>query len=323
MELKKKIDNLLMYFKGKDFSYWQLSNGGDTKINLPILGRYFLDFTPMLREGHYDKFDQEGIPLRNYGGSVGVRYNPTRIASYGLGNLDLYLSTGNSAYKERFLKQAEWFVKNQKLRKGRIGVWEYNFDWTRGLKAPWISCMAQGQGLSLLCRAYLLTNDTRFLEIARHAIEAFKSDIEEGGIVSYIKDRFICFEEYPTNPPSYTLNGFIFALVGLYEYYKVTKEKDAQGLFNSGVETLENCLYLYDTGYWSRYDLYSDVTIASYSYHNVHIVQLEMLYQLTGKKIFKEYADKWRRYRESLFNRFRALILKSLHKLIKFKKEGR
>ncbi|NWO12521.1 MAG: hypothetical protein HLX49_02620 [Virgibacillus sp.] len=30
------------------------------------------------------------------------------------------------------------------------------------------------------------------------------------------------YEECPTDPPSFILNGFMFALIGLYDLYKLT-----------------------------------------------------------------------------------------------------
>jgi hypothetical protein len=57
------------------------------------------------------------------------------------------------------------------------------------------------------------------------------------------------------SPPAHILNGFIFALFGLYDYYRVTQDEHALELFNAGIETLRSKLHLYDTGRVTRYDL--------------------------------------------------------------------
>ena len=37
-------------------------------------------------------------------------------------------------------------------------------------------------------------------------------------------------EEYPGSPPDHTLNGFIFALYGVYDYYVITRSDAASRL---------------------------------------------------------------------------------------------
>ena len=39
-----------------------------------------------------------------------------------------------------------------------------------------------------------------------------------------------------------------------------------------------------------------EVDPATIGYHYLHIVQLRLMYKLTGKKIFEEYADRWETY---------------------------
>lgn len=224
-----------------------------------LLGNYYIDFTDVAL--NWDgPFDQEGIPLRKYGGKIGTQYQPVGIAQYALGNYERYLQTSDVKYKKTFLRQANWFCKNLAIRKISVdsvfGVWEYKFDWNRYLlKAPWPSAMSQGEGISVLLRAYQLTNDQKYLECAKLALKSFEVSLKNGG-VRYEDDKgFVWYEEYPADPPSHVLNGFIFALFGLYEFYKVTDDSEALNLFNQGIQTLEANLYLYDLGFWSSYDL--------------------------------------------------------------------
>ena len=71
------------------------------------------------------------------------------------------------------------------------------------------------------------------------------------------KEGFVWYEEYPSleNEPPHVLNGFIFALFGLYDYYKATESEEALELFNQGIKTLKEKINLWDMGFWSRYDL--------------------------------------------------------------------
>lgn len=43
------------------------------------------------------------------------------------------------------------------------------------LPAGWHSAMAQGHALSVLTRAYVVTNDAKYLEAARRALHLFKT----------------------------------------------------------------------------------------------------------------------------------------------------
>lgn len=220
-----------------------------------VLGRYYIDFRDVA-ENWDGPFDERGIPLRDYGNDFGIQYQPVGIAHYALGNWDLWLETQDNQYKVKFLKMADWFCENL-VSKGDFGVWEYKFDYPRfQLKAPWPSAMSQGEGISILVRAYQLTEDERYLECAQGALGSFKASLEEGGVRYRDERGFIWYEEYPSLvKPPHVLNGFIFALFGLYDFYKITGSKEALSLFNEGIETLKANLGQWDLGIWSRYDL--------------------------------------------------------------------
>jgi hypothetical protein len=55
--------------------------------------------------------------------------------------------------------------------------------------------------------------------------------------------------------------------------------------------------------------------VASPFYHRLHIVQLRVMHQLTGDRLFVEYADRWKSYAHSRANRTRALCYKGVFKL--------
>jgi len=218
------------------------------------LGKYYIDFTEVAM--NWDgSFDEKGIPLRHYR-EFGIQYQPVGIAHSALGNWDLYLTTKQAQYREKFLRMADWFCENLVI-KGDFGVWEYHFDYPRfHLKAPWPSAMSQGEGISVLARAYQITQEKRYLHCAELALGSFKASLIEGGVRYHDENGFIWYEEYPSLvEPPHVLNGFIFALFGLYDSYKSTGNKEALALFNEGVEILKANLRRWDLGFWSRYDL--------------------------------------------------------------------
>jgi heparosan-N-sulfate-glucuronate 5-epimerase len=261
---------------------------GETLFAFP---KYVAD-QPLADLGDWQHFDQEGIPLAYYAGPFGwqVEYNPVTVSQYALALYHAWLDTGNSTYRENFLLQADWLVKNAELE-GNYSVWEYKFDLPiYDLTDPWVSSMAQGQGLSVLVRAYAVTGNSSYLETAETALNAFNVESSKGGVKLTDVDG-IWFEEYSDvgAMKSKVLNGFIFSLFGLYEYWFATNNTSAYALFSKGTETLAANIARYDNELGSYYDLLGHV--ASSNYHKLHVYLLRTMYELTKEEIFQFYSD--------------------------------
>jgi len=258
--------------------------------------RYVLD-NYLTSTSPWKLFDSEGVPLVNYGYPIGIQYNPVTVSQYALANYHVYLATGNSSFRETFLVQADWLVKNA-VQKGSFSVWEYKFDWnTYGCTSPWASGMAQGQGTSVLTRAYFLTGNKTYLDVAETAVGSFEVEMSTGGVRYTDSSGGVWYEEYADvgAPSSKVLNGFVLALLGLYEYSYATNSSRGYRLFWEGVYTLAANVHRYDIGSWSCYDL-RYLFRAPLGYHQLHVDQLMTLYKLTGEQIFKEYSNKFSSY---------------------------
>jgi len=281
------------------------------------LGEYYMPFTS--KADYTGQFDTIGIPLLNYHGKTGIQYNPIAIAQYGLGNYNLYSRTGEEGRKSNFIRVADWLVSNLEPNRAGLLVWHHHFDWEyrTPLKAPWYSALAQGQGISVLVRAYGETGDSIYADSARKAFESFLKTIDEGGVTYVDKKGHTWFEEYIVSPPTHILNGFIWSSWGVYDYYLATGEQRALDLFSQAVETLLANLHLYDVSFWSLYEQSGTRLrmFASPFYHDLHIVQLKVMHRLTGEDIFREYASKWEGYRRNHLKRVTALIYKAIFKL--------
>ena len=55
--------------------------------------------------------------------------------------------------------------------------------------------------------------------------------------------------------------------------------------------------------------------LASPFYHQLHIVQLQVMHFLTGEDLFLQYAERWESYRRSRSKRTRALCYKAVFKI--------
>jgi heparosan-N-sulfate-glucuronate 5-epimerase len=200
-----------------------------------------------------------------------------------------------------------------------LPVWNHHFDWEYRdmLKAPWYSGLAQGQGISVLVRAHRDSGDAAYLEPAKRAFASFQKPTTTGGVAFTDESGDLWFEEYIVSPPTHILNGFIWALWGVHDYFLATHDHSAQDLVGRGVRTLLHNLDRYDLGFWSLYEQSGTriPMVASRFYHQLHIVQLRAMHRLTGEGKFAEVSDRWECYSRSRPNRARALCYKSAFKL--------
>jgi heparosan-N-sulfate-glucuronate 5-epimerase len=104
------------------------------------------------------------------------------------------------------------------------------------------------------------------------------------------------------------LNGFIDALMGLHDLFRITNDAEAKALFDDGVTTLlsDGVLASYDLGYWTKYDQKPGCSMAN-KYNCVHVRQLRVLHKITGQELFDRTADKWAAY--NLKHRHRICFL--------------
>ena len=298
-------------------TFWHETPQANPNAHPDELGEYYMTFAEKADyKGHYDS---AGIPMLDYHGRIGLQYNPIAIAQWGLGNYNLFLRTHDEARKRKFLAASDWLCGHLEPNRFGIGVWNHHFDWEyrTPLKAPWYSGLAQGQGISLLVRAYRETGNRVYLETADRAFTSFLKPTDEGGVISCDERGAVWIEEYIVSPPTHILNGFLWAAWGVYDYYLASQNNSAQSLFASAVHTLRDNLDRYDLGFWSLYELSGTrlPMVASAFYHRLHVVQLRIMNGLTGDEIFARYADRWENYGRSRAKRTRALCYKGAFKL--------
>jgi hypothetical protein len=193
----------------------------------------------------------------------------------------------------------------------------FDFEYRDKLIGPWYSGLAQGQGISVLVRAYKETKLDKYKNAAFQAFEVFKAPTNAGGVNYNDKSGLNWIEEYIVHPPTHILNGFMWSLWGVYDYAIQFEDDEALNLFNNYKKTIIKKLESYDTGYWSLYE-HSGTRfkmIASSFYHKLHIVQLRVMYLLTSENNFIVMADRWADYFTNPFNRKRALIQKAIFKV--------
>ncbi len=320
--------NKLIYWKrifstyilgGKsNLSFWHGEPEVNDLANYNQLDQYYMKFHS--KAEYQGSYNEKGIPQLNYQGDIGIQYNPIAIAQWSLGNYNLWRKNNIEENYNKFIKGSEWLNNNLELNEHNLYVWQHHFNWVykENLIKPWYSGLAQGQGMSVLCRAYHTTGDSKYLDSIEKVYQSFLVDVKNGGVTFTDSKSDIWIEEYiMKDSPTHILNGFIWGLWGIYDYWLLTKNKDVSKLFHRYVKTINNNINEYDIGYWSLYEI-AKLPIdmrASTFYHKLHIVQLKILFKMTNNTIFEDTANKWSGYLNKKINVIRATIMKIIFKL--------
>lgn len=215
-------------------------------------------------------------------------------------------------HSHAFKSAADWLVGNQDTQGGWAVPVERSIADRKLILAPgWHSAMAQGHGISLLTRAFKHFGDEKYLHSAVHALELFKTNSSQGGVRAEFFGN-VWYEEYPTTPGSFVLNGFLYSLIGLYDLSKIDvpksgvdgntdiilKIQEAKDLYSTGIRSLKQLLPLYDTGSGTIYDLRhvslgSAPNLARWDYHAVHVYLLKWIAGIEKDEFLSKTADRW------------------------------
>jgi heparosan-N-sulfate-glucuronate 5-epimerase len=253
------------------------------------LGAYYIDFGNSIKN-YTDNvwgggFDDDKIPfLRN---DDGIYYDPVNISQYGL--LLISREDKDIPYLEKI---AQKLISLGKEEPNHLFFHENELK-SYQLEAGWVSGMTQGEVASFLLRLFQLTDKQEYFDLAKKSLEVMWLPVSENGVLTYLDEQYTWLEEYPSTPSSYVLNGFIYALYGLLDYYRITKDAKYKELIDECVKTLIYSLPKFDAGYWSYYDLLNKQLVRYYYQKNVHVLQLKSLYDLFEDPCFKKYATKW------------------------------
>ncbi len=255
------------------------------------------------------KRDGDGIPFVQYDGDF--YYNPVTVAQYALFQYGKFLR--KQALLDDFKVVSDKLLDLQESD----GSFRYSFAWHyyltgRKFKTGWVSAMAQGQALSVLARAYALTKDSRYWEAGNKAFQFLLTPTAAGGVMDTLGDlnpswkNYVTFELYPVKPASYTLNGFMFTLLGCYDWWQLAPGapegscKMALAAFTAGIKSLNLILKYYDVGGFASYDLGYIVYQARPNldpfYFAVDIYLLHALYSITGDENLQKYELLWSSY---------------------------
>lgn len=261
---------------------------------------YYNDLREKVIKSNLNNYE---LPLSDLGDGKKIEF-PIAIFQYGLGAYDLYLETNDKKYLKIFKKSIDWTINNQT----DVGGWKCFFN--KQQNNPY-SSMGQGEGISLLARAYKEFGDKKYLISIKKAIDLMMKSTEKGGTTLYDKEN-IFLKEFADEPV--VLNGWIFSIYGLYDYLLIFPEDEkVKQFYISTLNTLKQNLKLFNIGFWSNYDI--EKKIASPFYHKLHIHLLNVLYDLTQIDEFKKYAIIFEKQSKFKFNKIKACCIKFFQKV--------
>jgi hypothetical protein len=155
------------------------------------------------------------------------------------------------------------------LRVPRAGgvAWEYYFSFGGG-RAPWVSALAQGTGIQSIARVAQRTDrEAELLPIADQALGVFETAPPAGVRVATANGPHYAL--YSFDPGLRVINGFVQALVGLYDLGRIGDDERARTLYADGERAARVELPTFDTGAWSLYSRGSVERESDLSYHQL------------------------------------------------------
>jgi hypothetical protein len=152
--------------------------------------------------------------------------------------------------------------------------------------------MAQGQVLSLFSRLGEMTSEPEWEPAAAATFKSFdrESGRDEPWVVDVDENNSLWIEEYPASPEPHVLNGFMFGMFGVYDYYAWHGDRHAAEILGQALHTLRvNVERFRNPGDISAYCL--PHRVQSTSYHAIHIAELHAMTRLTDDPYFGSVAD--------------------------------
>lgn len=221
---------------------------------------------------------------------------PVRTSRTIMKLLYCYRQLGRDPYLEKATEISEAYLGTATRHDGAL---YFPYTMKKGgagvtLTPPWYSSLAQGTSLSAYLRLHEATGEKQYRETADAVYESFRSLKRSTGgpwTTMVDEDRYLWFEEYPHDPPTHVLNGFLTGLWGVYEYWLLTKDNESRALLEAAITTIKQYVEEFrEPGEVSWYALNRGYRGNEF-YHAMHILQLRKLHQITGDPYFKEVSE--------------------------------
>jgi hypothetical protein len=267
-------------------------------IEIPVesLPNYYnrIDFS----DAYYPPLDADSVELFDY--HLKQYYHPTFLAHRCQNFIGTYYATKDIKYLNRCKKSAQKIMTECVLVDDGVPYLKVMFDYqlhgdsTIKFEPPWVSGMSQGEVISVMMHLFEITNDSVYYKFGD---DLFKAYLRPQGEHDYWNCRidssgYYWMEEYPHDEkPGRTLNGYIGAIYGIYDYYRVTGTPEAKAIYDLSLTTIKKYLPQFRIkGNYSYYCLGHQAKTNA-GYHSLHVKMLRNLYRMSGDEYFEAMAD--------------------------------
>ena len=239
--------------------------------------------------------DAHGVPTLIVNGQLS--YHPTYIANNALVYEDSWEKSQNPLYMDGLKNWINAILtRSDTLEDGAIfAKFDFAFalhgDPAQTLAVGWHSGFTQGMLLSLLVRTYRVTNDPIYSDAADRVFRSLQQT-DSRRVAHVDAEGYYWIDEYPLASPDLTLNGYAYAVRGLYEYWQWKKTAESELLLKEALTSLKHYAPQFRVpGQSSVYCLAHHIPAPAY--HTQHIELLRNLYQMTGDQSFSQLADEF------------------------------
>jgi hypothetical protein len=172
--------------------------------------------------------------------------------------------------------------------RGGFPAWEYYFAFGGGAP-PWTSGLSQGTAVQSLGRAGDLLADPSLTDLAARALALFEQPAPSGVRADDANGAFYLI--YTFAPSMRVLNAHLQAVIGLFDFARLTGDPRAQGLYTAGESEARAVVPSYDTGKWSLYDQTHESDL---SYHRLVTTFLGNLCKRTAQPVYCDTAERFK-----------------------------
>ena len=249
---------------------------------------------------NYNKvvIDPTGVPYVIYskqnGIAPGKQYNPTLVANQAIDLYHAIQSADDTLRTKQFRNCINWLAGHMTVINGYY-LYQFNWQqpWYLSVKMPFTSALSSGRAIEAFTDAQKFFPSEDHLQYAQKLLRGFYLPIENGGFTYKEKDGW-WFEEFAdTNRKTpRILDGHIYCITGIREYFLLTKDDSAAYLIDQGLAALKQHLPDYDLGNEKvGYDI--EHNMADKKYHMILAGQMKQVWEITKDTSFYRYYTKW------------------------------
>jgi D-glucuronyl C5-epimerase C-terminus len=209
-----------------------------------------------------------------------LHYNPLMSAHYALVCYNDYLKSQNPQAIKAF-----WTQTNNLEKEFLATDYKHYYEWGGQV---FYSGIAQSILASLFMRAYTLTKEQKWADIAYNTLKQIFVPTEKGGNLIYDTEGYVWIEEYPRlGKLSMVINGYLYALIAVYEYLILCKNDPELSTYCAQMtEALFKNLHHYKFGKYTRYSRF-EKAFENIDYEGRNYFLFKHLFELTQNKAFE------------------------------------